>query len=151
MSSVLIALYPWTKALHVIAMVAWMAGLFYLPRLFVYHAEQAEVGSRLDEVFRTMEYRLLRAIMVPSMVATWTLGLLLLATPGVVNFRTDFWIYPKIAAVVALTWFQFWMGARRRDFARGANRVSGRSYRIMNELPTVALVVIVIMVIVRPF
>jgi putative membrane protein len=151
MYAVLIAGYPWIKALHVIAMVTWMAGLFYLPRLYVYHVENGVPGSRLDGIFLTMEQKLLRVIMNPAMIATWAFGLLLIATPGVVDFATDLWIYPKLAAVLALTWFHMWLAARRRDFAANRNRVSGRSYRLMNEVPTLALVVIVVMVIVRPF
>ncbi len=146
----LMHLYPWIKALHVISMVAWMAGLFYLPRLFVYHAEKAVPGSDLDRTFRVMEERLMRVIMRPAMVATWTFGLLLLVS-GVVDFRADLWIYPKLAAVVALTGFHEWLAARQKDFAAGCNKVSGRGYRIANEAPTLALVVIVVMVIVRPF
>jgi putative membrane protein len=151
MYAFLIAGYPWIKALHVIAMVTWMAGLFYLPRLYVYHVENADSGSRLDGVFQMMEQKLLRVIMNPAMIATWVFGLLLIATPGVVDFATDLWIYPKLVAVLALTWFHMWLAARRRDFAANRNRVSGRSYRLMNEVPTLALVVIVVMVIVRPF
>lgn len=146
----LIHLYPWLKAAHVISMVAWMAGLFYLPRLFVYHAETAEAGSQLDETFRVMEARLMRVIMRPAMIATWIFGLALLVS-GAVDFRNDLWIYPKLIAVVALTGFHEWLAGRQRDFATGRNRVSGRSYRIANELPTLALVIIVVMVIVRPF
>lgn len=146
----LIHLYPWLKAAHVISMVAWMAGLFYLPRLFVYHAETAETGSQLDETFRVMEARLMRVIMRPAMIATWIFGLALLVS-GAVDFRNDLWIYPKLIAVVALTGFHEWLAGRQRDFATGQNRVSGRSYRIANELPTLALVIIVVMVIVRPF
>jgi len=151
MYAFLVAGYPWIKALHVIAMVAWMAGLFYLPRLFVYHVENGESGTRLDGTFQMMEQKLLRVIMNPAMIATWAFGLLLIGTPGVVDFATDLWIYPKLAAVLALTWFHMWLAARRRDFAANRNRVSGRSYRLMNEVPTLALVVIVVMVIVRPF
>jgi putative membrane protein len=132
-------------------MVTWMAGLFYLPRLFVYHVENGGSGTRLDGTFQMMEQKLLRVIMNPAMIATWAFGLLLIATPGVVDFATDLWIYPKLAAVLALTWFHMWLAARRRDFAANRNRVSGRSYRLMNEVPTLALVVIVVMVIVRPF
>ena len=143
-------LYPWIKAAHVISMVAWMAGLFYLPRLFVYHAERAEPGSQLDETFRIMEARLMGVIMRPAMAATWVFGLLLLAS-GAVSFRADLWIYPKLAAVVGLTGFHEWLSARQRDFAEGRNRISGRGWRIANEVPTLALVVIVVMVIVRPF
>lgn len=150
MSAILVTAYPWMKALHVISMVAWMAGLFYLPRLFVYHVERGDPGSSLDETFQTMERRLLRAIMNPAMIATWVFGIILLVTPGVVSFRADFWIYPKLAAVLVLTWFHMWLAARRRDFVEGRNRVSGRAYRFLNEVPTLALVVIVVMVVVRP-
>lgn len=150
MSAILVTAYPWMKALHVISMVAWMAGLFYLPRLFVYHVERGDPGSSLDETFQTMERRLLRAIMNPAMIATWVFGIILLVTPGVVSFRADLWIYPKLAAVLVLTWFHMWLAARRRDFVEGRNRVSGRAYRFLNEVPTLALVVIVVMVVVRP-
>jgi protoporphyrinogen IX oxidase len=143
--------YPWIKALHVIAIVTWMAGLFYLPRLFVYHAERASPGSELSETFKVMERRLLRAIMNPAMVATFILGGLLLATPGVVSWTADGWIYVKLTVVAGLSWFHHWLGWRRRDFAKDANATSGRTFRLMNELPTVALVIIVVMVIVRPF
>ena len=106
-------LYPWTKALHIIAMVAWMAGLFYLPRLFAYHAERASQGSELAETFRLMEKRLLRVIMNPAMAATWLLGLMLAATPGLVAWSEDLWIWVKLAAVLFLTWFHHWLGRRR--------------------------------------
>jgi protoporphyrinogen IX oxidase len=143
--------YPWIKALHVIAVVSWMAGLLYLPRLFVYHAERGAPGSDLSEVFKVMELKLYRLIMRPAMIATWVLGLALAAMPGVIGWSSDGWIYVKLAAVLLLTWFHHWLGLRRKDFAADANTVSGRRYRLMNEVPTVALVVIVIMVIVRPF
>ena len=145
------SLYPWTKALHIVSMVAWMAGLFYLPRLFVYHAERAAPGSELDATFTVMERRLLKAIMEPAMAATWIFGLMLLATPGLVAWGVDGWIWVKLAAVLGLSWFHGWLAARQRDFAAGRNRVSGRTYRIMNEIPTLALLVIVVMVVVRPF
>jgi putative membrane protein len=151
MFALLTTIHLWVKAFHIIAMVAWMAGLFYLPRLFVYHAERARPGSELDATFQIMERRLLQAIMTPAMIATWVFGLLLLATPGVVNFGADLWIYPKLAAVIALSGFHEWLAARQRDFAAGRNRYGGRVYRIANEAPTLALLVIVIMVIVRPF
>lgn len=150
MADFLAAAYPWTKTLHIVAMVAWMAGLFYLPRVFVYHAERGGPAA-VSEVFKVMEAKLLRLIMNPAMIATWLFGLALLATPGVVNWRADLWIYPKLAAVVALTWFHHWLARRRKDFARDANTRSGRTYRLMNELPTLLLVIIVAMVVVRPF
>jgi len=151
MLELLAGLYPWTKALHVISMTAWMAGLFYLPRLFVYHAEVATPGSELADTLQVMERRLLRAIMNPAMIATWLMGLALLATPGVVDWGRDLWIYPKLASVGVLTWLHHWLGLRRKDFAADRNSRTGRTYRMMNEVPTVALIVIVIMVIVRPF
>jgi putative membrane protein len=150
-SDVLSAAYPWIKALHIVAIVSWMAGLFYLPRLFVYHAERAEPGSELAEVFKVMETKLLRLIMNPAMAATWVLGILLALTPGLVDWRSDGWIYVKLAGVGALTWFHHWLALRRKDFVRDRNRFSGRTYRLMNELPLAALLLIVVMVVVRPF
>jgi len=143
-------MYQWIKALHLISVIAWMAGLLYLPRLYVYHCD-AEPGSDKSETFKVMERRLLRAIMNPAMIATWLMGLALLATPGVVDWGRDLWIYPKLASVGVLTWLHHWLGLRRKDFAADRNSRTGRTYRMMNEVPTVALIVIVIMVIVRPF
>lgn len=145
------AAYPWTKSLHVISMVAWMAGLFYLPRLFVYHVEGAATGSPTSETFKIMEYKLYRFIMNPAMIATWIFGLLLLGTPGLIDWTGEFWIYVKLGTVGALTWFHHWLGRRRADFAIDANTRDGRTFRLMNEVPTLCLVVIVTMVIVKPF
>lgn len=142
--------YPWVKSLHVISVIAWMAGLFYLPRLFVYHAERIKSGSDTDDLFQTMEVRLLRAIMNPAMTATWIFGLIMVFTPGIVDWSA-FWPYTKAAAVLAMTWFHHWLGYRRKDFLRGENSRSGRTYRIMNEVPTVLLIIIVFSVIARPF
>ncbi|CAN5625109.1 protoporphyrinogen oxidase HemJ [soil metagenome] len=151
MTDLLLAAYPWTKALHVVSMVAWMAGLFYLPRLFVYHAERARPGSEASAIFKVMEARLLRLIMNPAMIATWVFGLLLISTPGVVEWRAELWIYPKLAFVLGLTWFHHWLARQRKDFAQDGNRVSGRQFRLMNEVPTLGLVVIVVMAVVKPF
>ncbi|TNC48162.1 protoporphyrinogen oxidase HemJ [Rubellimicrobium rubrum] len=142
------ALYLWIKAAHVVAMVAWMAGLFYLPRLFVYHAERATPGSELDQTFRVMEDKLLRLIMRPAMIATWTLGLVLVASGG---WWTSGWLWVKLAGVAALTGFHEWCRARTRDFAAGGNTRTGRTFRIANEVPTLLLLIIVVMVIVKPF
>lgn len=147
---ILAVVYPWTKALHIISMVAWMAGLFYLPRLFVYHVERAPVGSGTSETFKIMEDKLLRLIMNPAMIATWAFGLLLLLTPGVIDWSADLWIYVKLAFVFLLSWFHGWLGQKKRAFGVDRNTVTGRQYRLMNEVPTLALVVIVIMAIVRP-
>ncbi len=148
MTDLLIIAYPWLKGLHVISVIAWMAGLFYLPRLFVYHAEQASPGGELDQTLQVMERRLLRAIMNPAMIATWVFGLALIFTPGIVGWDMV-WPWTKAVAVLAMTWFHHWLGVRRKDFASGRNRLSGRRYRMMNELPTLLMVVIVLSVIVK--
>lgn len=140
--------YLWTLSLHVISVVAWMAGMFYLPRLFVYHSEAVEPGSPTDALFQTMERRLLRAIINPAMIATWTFGLALVMTPGLVDWSMV-WPWTKAAAVLTMSWFHGWLSTRRKDFVRGENRLSGRAYRIANELPTVLLIVIVFSVIVK--
>lgn len=150
LGDLLAAAYPWTKALHIISMVAWMAGLFYLPRLYVYHAEHGDPDAT-TETFKVMERRLLRAIMNPAMAATWVFGLMLALTPGIVDWRGDGWFHVKLTAVAVLTWFHHWLARRRKDFARDANSRSGRTYRMMNEMPTLLLIVIVVMVVVRPF
>jgi putative membrane protein len=150
LSSILAGLYPWTKVLHIVSVVAWMAGLLYLPRLFVYHAETAAPGTPTSETFKVMERRLFRQIMNPAMIATWSFGILLAVTPGLVDWGSG-WIYVKLAMVGLLTWFHHWLGRRRKEFARDENHRSARSYRAVNELPFVALLVIVTMVVVRPF
>jgi protoporphyrinogen IX oxidase len=136
------------KSLHVISIIAWMAGLFYLPRLYVYHAEQVQAGSRTDTMFQTMERRLLRAIMNPAMISAWVFGLALVATPGVVDWSAP-WSWVKAASVLAMSWFHHWLARRRKDFAAGQNTRSGRTYRMMNEVPTILMVVIVFAVITR--
>lgn len=146
----LAAIYPWAKSLHVISVVAWMAGLFYLPRLYVYHVEQVTQGSQTDDLFQTMEYKLLRLIMNPAMVATWIFGLCLVFTPGIVDW-SEIWPWTKAIAVLSMTWFHHWLGLRRKEFVAGTNTRNGRKYRLMNEVPTLLLVVIVVSVIVRPF
>jgi putative membrane protein len=148
MDDVLASAYPWIKAWHVMAVIAWMAGLFYLPRLFVYHVEQVRQGSETDKLFQTMEMKLYRFIMVPSMIATWGFGLLLVLTPGIVAWWM-IWPWTKGASVVAMTWFHVWLGQRRKDFVGGRNRLTGRQYRIMNEVPTLLMLVIVLSVIVK--
>jgi protoporphyrinogen IX oxidase len=144
----LVAAYPWVKALHVVGVVAWMAGLLYLPRLFVYHAA-ARLGSDAAETFKLMERRLLKGIMTPAMVATYGFGAVLLATPGVVDWRLG-WIYVKLAAVLALTVVHGLLARWRRDFEADRNTRPAGFYRVVNEIPTVLLVVIVIMVVVKP-
>lgn len=151
MLDVLLPLYPWTKSLHIVSVVAWMAGLFYLPRLYVYHAEAAPPGSATSEVFKLMELKLLRVIMNPAMVATYLFGVLLVLTPGLVIWSSDGWIWIKLAFVGGLTWFHHWCAKRRKDFDADQNRRPGRVFRIMNEIPTVALLAIVLLVVLKPF
>ncbi len=150
MTDFLALAYPWTKSLHVISVIAWMAGLFYLPRLFVYHAESVLRGSETDLLFQTMERRLIRAIMNPAMIATWLFGLCLVFTPGIVDW-SELWPWTKAAGVLAMTWFHHWCSLRRKEIVAGAPMRPGRHYRIMNEVPTLLVIVIVVSVIARPF
>lgn len=148
MGDFLLEWYFWVKALHVISVIAWMAGLFYLPRLYVYHVEQVEPDSATELMFQTMERRLLKGIINPASIATWVFGLMLVFTPGLVNWG-EVWPWTKAASVIGMTLFHHWLARRRKDFLAGANNVTGRQYRMMNEVPTVLMVVIVFSVIVR--
>jgi protoporphyrinogen IX oxidase len=141
--------YPWIKSFHIISMVAWMAGLLYLPRLFVYHA-MAPVGSDRSETFKVMERRLQQAIMTPAMIATWGFGLVLAGTPGIVDWRMG-WIWLKLALVVGLTVFHALLARWRETFRMDRNTRSLRFFRIVNELPTLALIAIVLLVVAKPF
>jgi putative membrane protein len=145
----LVKTYPWIKALHIVSMVAWMAGLLYLPRLYVYHS-MAPSGSDRSETFKVMERRLHRGIMTPAMIATWGFGLALAGTPGVVDWRMG-WIWAKLAVVVGLTGFHITLARWREAFLADRNRHSKRFFRTINELPTLALIVIVVLVVVKPF
>jgi putative membrane protein len=145
----LIHLYPWTKALHIIAMVAWMAGMFYLPRLYVYHCDLAP-GSAESERFKVMEWRLLKQIINPAMIATWVFGTMLMLTPGVIDWSSGWW-HVKFACVLAMAGFHGALSKWRRMFMEDRNTRPQRFYRIANEVPTLLLVVIVVMVVVRPF
>lgn len=147
MADLLATLYPWTKSLHIMSVIAWMAGLFYLPRLFVHHVEQAD-NAQMDETFRMMERKLLKLIMNPSSIATWVFGLMLVMTPGIVDWSMV-WPWTKAVSVLAMTWFHHWLALRRKDLEKGTNTVTGRQYRMMNELPTVLMIVIVLSVVVK--
>jgi putative membrane protein len=142
-------IYPWTKAFHVISMIAWMAATFYMPRLFVYHCD-LQPGSTESERFKIMEYRLFRQIMNPAMIATWIFGIVLVLTPGVIDWFAGWW-HVKLLSVILMSGFHGAMSRWRKDFMADANRRSQKFYRVANEIPTVLMVVIVIMVIVRPF
>ena len=145
----LAAAYPWLKALHIIAVIAWMAGLLYLPRLFVYHAG-VPMGSDQAATFEMMERRLFHGIMVPALAMTYGFGFLLLAIPGVVDWRQR-WIWAKLGLVLLLTVFHFALAAWRHVFAAGRIPHSARFFRMVNELPTLAMIAIVIFVVVKPF
>jgi putative membrane protein len=140
-------MYLWLKALHIIAVVAWMAGMLYLPRLFVYHAA-AKSGSELSETFKTMEYRLLNFIMTPAMIVAWIVGIVLLLQG---QWLGAGWFHAKFAAVLAMTalhgLFSHWVNEFRFD----RNRHSQKFYRIVNEIPTGLLIIIVVLVAVKPF
>lgn len=137
----------WLKALHIIAIIAWMAGLLYLPRLFVYHAD-SEQGSQQAETFIVMEQRLLRLIMNPAMVAVWITGPLLAWRMGMWK---DGWLHAKFALVVALTVFHHLLGRWRKDFAAGRPPRDARFFRMVNEVPTLLMVGIVILVVIKPW
>jgi putative membrane protein len=130
-------------------MVAWMAGLLYLPRLYIYHA-MAPIGSDRSETFKIMERRLLRGIMTPAMFATWGFGLLLAGTPGLVDWRMG-WMWTKLVLVTALSAFHFALSRWRDAFSADSNQHSPQFFRIVNELPTLAMIGIVILVVAKPF
>jgi putative membrane protein len=140
-------LYLWLKALHVVAVIAWMAGMLYLPRLFVYHCD-APKGSIQSETFKIMERRLLKAIINPAMGATWILGLVLAWQGG---WFASGWLHAKLALVIAMSGLHGVLSKRLREFAADANTRPARYYRILNEVPTALMIGIVILVIVKPF
>lgn len=142
-------IYLWLKALHVISIIAWMVGLLYLPRLFVYHSD-VQPGSPSSETFKVMEKRLLRVIMTPAMLASWLFGLGLLVSSPVVSWGSG-WLHVKLLLVLAMSVLHGMMAKWRRDFANDANRHGARFYRILNEVPTVLMIVIVLAVIIKPF
>jgi putative membrane protein len=139
--------YLWVKALHVIAVIAWMAGMLYLPRLYVYHAA-AEPGSPQSETFKVMERRLLRAIINPAMIASWVLGLMLAAH---LDAWREGWLHGKLALLLGMQLVHAAYARWRREFARDARRHGATLYRVANEVPTLLMIGIVILVIVKPF
>ena len=141
-------LVVWIKALHIIAVIAWMAGLLYLPRLFVYHADAA-AGSDRSEMLKIMERKLLRAIMNPSMIAVIVLGGALVHAAG--GLGSGYWLHVKIVLVLAMAVLHMMMGVWRKAFEEDRNTRPARFFRIINEVPTVLMIAIVILVIVRPF
>jgi protoporphyrinogen IX oxidase len=140
-------LYLWMKAVHVIAVMSWMAGMLYLPRLFINHIE-AERGSQMDETFKGMERRLMRIIMNPAMIIAWALGLWLGWTGG---FFVEPWFWVKCCGVIAMSAAHGWFAGSIRKFAEGRNTMTARQWRMANEVPTLLMILIVIMVVVKPF
>ena len=140
-------MYQWLLAFHIIAVIAWMAGMLYLPRLFVYHCE-ADPGSRQSETFKVMERRLLRAIINPAMIVTWLLGLWLAWSGG---WFAAPWLHVKLALVVAMSGTHGMLARYVKDFAADRNRKSQRFYRVINEIPTGLMIVIVLLVVLKPF
>jgi len=140
-------LYLWLKALHIIAVIAWMAGLLYLPRLFVYHCD-APVGSLQSETFKVMERRLLRGIMNPAMIAVWALGLLL-AWRG--HWWAAGWFHAKLVLVIGISVVHHLLAYWRKDFEADRNRRPAKFYRLWNEVPTVLMLGIVVLVVVKPW
>lgn len=139
----------WVKALHVISVIAWMAGMMYLPRLFVYHAGTA-VGSEMSETFKVMERRLYRGIITPAMIATWVFGLWLAFGFGLIDFSQG-WMWLKAAMVIALSGVHGFYGSLLRAFQQDRNQKPAGFFRAINEIPFVMAIIIVIAVIVRPF
>lgn len=139
--------YVWIKSVHVIAVIAWMAGLLYLPRLFVYHAQVAK-DSEAAKLFVTMERKLMHMITVPAATLAWVLGLVLVSQLG---GGMNYWFYPKFALVIVMTGYMFAAERWRRDFAAGRNARSPRFFKIANEVPTVLMILIVILVVAKPF
>ena len=140
-------LYPWLKAFHIIAVISWMAGMLYLPRLFVYHCD-AEPGSKQSETFKVMEERLLTRIVNPAMIATWIFGLWLAHESG---FYREHWLQAKFLLVILLSAFHGQLVRWFRDFKNDRNTRPARFYRMANELPAVLMVLIVLLVVLKPF
>lgn len=143
-------LYLSLKAFHIMAVIAWMAALFYLPRLYVYHAD-AKPGSELSETLKIMERRLLKAIMTPAMLMSWAAGLVLATSFGMIDWPGDHWFHVKLVLVIAMSVYHLVLARWRKDFEADANKRSARFYRFMNEVPTLLMIGIVVMVTIRPF
>ena len=148
MSDLLALAYPWVKSLHIVSVISWMAALFYLPRLMVHHTERVGLSGETHDLFTMMEFKLGKVIMQPAMVATWIFGLLLVLTPGIVDW-TAIWPWTKAASVIAMTVFHEWLMARMRGFQNAQNSLTGRQYRMMNEVPTVLMFIIVFSVVIK--
>ncbi|MEM7462322.1 MAG: protoporphyrinogen oxidase HemJ [Pseudomonadota bacterium] len=140
-------MYEWVKVLHIVSIISWMAGLLYLPRLFVYHSE-TEIGSAESETFKIMERRLLKAIMTPAMIASWVFGIWLMI---ILQSWRDGWFHTKLLLVILLSAFHMFCAVWVKEFARDERKRKSRFFRFVNEIPTVLMVLIVILVVVKPF
>lgn len=141
--------YLWIKAFHILSVIAWMAGMLYLPRLYIYHCD-AEIGSVQSETFKIMERRLLRGIINPAMIMSFIFGGLLLAIPGIIDWSAG-WVWVKIAAIFLMTGFHGSLSKWRKQFERDENKRPAKFYRFANEFPTILMIIIVIMVVTKPF
>jgi len=148
MIDLLIAAHPWVKVIHIVSVISWMAGIFYLPRLFVHHSENGGLEGKTHDLFCMMELKLLKVIMNPAMMSTWIFGLLLVATPGIVDWSAV-WPWLKGLSVICMTAFHIWLGGQRKRFVLGEGVLAGRQYRIMNEVPTILMLIIVSSVVVK--
>ena len=142
--------YHWVKALHIISVIAWMAAMLYLPRLLVYHADAA-VGSDKSETFKVMERRLLKAIMTPAMIASWVFGLIMLLSGERIDLSVDMWIHVKLLLVLVMSGMHGACAAWVRAFAEDRNTRSARFFRVMNEVPTLLMIAVVVLAVVKPF
>ncbi len=140
--------YLTLKALHLIAVISWMAGLLYLPRIFVYHAEKNS-ETNVSEVFKTMEFKLYNYIMMPAMILSWIFGLLLISSIGF-DQLSNFWLILKFIFVVILTAYHFFLGTCLNKFRRNENKLSSRFFRVFNEIPTLLLILIIFLVVFKP-
>lgn len=141
-------LYPWIKAFHIMSVIAWMAALFYLPRLYVYHSEAVGLEGETHQLFSTMEFKLLKVISNPAMISTWIFGLLLASTPGVIDWGAV-WPYTKLFGILAMSGFHGWLAKQQKLIAAGEAILPGKRYRMMNEVPTLLMVLIVLSVVIK--
>ena len=148
MIDILSSLYLWIKSIHILAVISWMAGLLYLPRIFVYHIERAKKGDSLDATFQVMERKLFKFIMQPAMILTWFCGLLMVLIPGIIDWSMV-WVWVKFVSILGMTWFHKWCADHCKLFKTGNFLRTGRYYRIMNEVPTVLVIAIVVSAIVK--
>ena len=147
---ILNAFYPWTKVIHLIAVISWMAGLLYLLRLFVYHVETNSEHLNAEKTIVKWEYLLLKRIMNPAMITTWVFGVLLLLTPNIIDWSSG-WIWIKLISVILMSGFHGFLSKQQKLLEKGTYKYSGKQYRYLNEVPTILMILIIIMVVVRPF